>query len=175
MVYIGSGAERIIEDYELSRYACYLIVQNGDPRKKVITLGQSYFAIKTQQQELIENCDELTEEQKRLSIRNEMIFHNKYLAEATQMAGVTEPKDFAIFQNKGYSFRNSLLKKESELGILGHVLHDGRHTFSTFAKEYGVDEYARKKFMGHSIKDLTDRVYTHMDIEWFRTEIEKIL
>ncbi|WP_313184065.1 tyrosine-type recombinase/integrase [Lacrimispora sp.] len=73
------------------------------------------------------------------------------------------------------SFRNSLLKKESELGILGHVLHDGRHTFSTFAKEYGVDEYARKKFMGHSIKDLTDRVYTHMDIEWFRTEIEKIL
>jgi len=60
-----------------------------------------------------------------------------------------------------------LLKKESELGIWGHVLHNGRHTFSTFAKEYGVDEYARKKFMGHSIKDLTDRVYTHMDIEWF--------
>ncbi len=73
------------------------------------------------------------------------------------------------------SFRNSLLKKEAELGILGHVLHDGRHTFSTHAKEYGVDDYARKKFMGHSIKDLTDRVYTHMDIEWFRTEIERIL
>ena len=73
------------------------------------------------------------------------------------------------------SYRNYLLKKESELGILGHVLHDGRHTFSTFAKEYGIEEYARKKFMGHSIKDLTDRVYTHMDIEWFRIEIEKIL
>lgn len=102
MVYIGSGAERIIEDYELSRYACYLIVQNGDPRKKVIALGQSYFAIKTQQQELIENYDELTEEQKRLAIRTEMIFHNKSLAEAAQMAGVIEPKDFAIFQNKGY-------------------------------------------------------------------------
>ena len=102
MVYIGSGAERIIEDYELSRYACYLIVQNGDPRKKVIALGQSYFAIKTQQQELIENYDELTEEQKRLAIRTEMIFHNKSLAEAAQMAGVIDPKDFAIFQNKGY-------------------------------------------------------------------------
>lgn len=102
MVYLGSGAERTIEDYELSRYACYLIVQNGDPRKKVIALGQSYFAIKTQQQELIENYDELTEEQKRLAIRTEMIFHNKSLAEAAQMAGVIEPKDFAIFQNKGY-------------------------------------------------------------------------
>lgn len=102
MVYIGSGAERTVEDYELSRYACYLIVQNGDPRNKVIALGQSYFAIKTQQQELIENYAELSEEQKRLAIRNEMIFHNKSLAEAAQMAGVIEPKDFAIFQNKGY-------------------------------------------------------------------------
>lgn len=52
MVMLGSGAERNIEDYELSRYACYLIVQNGDSRKKVIALGQSYFAVKTRQQEL---------------------------------------------------------------------------------------------------------------------------
>lgn len=95
-------AVKEITDFKLSRYASYLIVQNGDPRKKVIALGQSYFAIKTQQQELIENYDELSEEQKRLAIRNEMIFHNKSLAEAAQMAGVTEPKDFAIFQNKGY-------------------------------------------------------------------------
>ena len=95
-------AVKEIMDFELSRYASYLIVQNGDPRKKVIALGQSYFAIKTQQQKLIENYDELSEEQKRLAIRNEMIFHNKSLAEAAQMAGVTEPKDFAIFQNKGY-------------------------------------------------------------------------
>lgn len=73
------------------------------------------------------------------------------------------------------SFRHSLLKKEEELGISGHVLHDGRHTFSTMAKKYGINEFARKKIMGHAIKDLTDRVYTHMDIEWFRNEIEKIL
>lgn len=95
-------AVKEITDFKLSRYASYLIVQNGDPRKKVIALGQSYFAIKTQQQELIENYDELSEEQKRLAIRSEMIFHNKSLAEAAQMAGVIEPKDFAIFQNKGY-------------------------------------------------------------------------
>ena len=60
MVNIGSGAERELDDIQLSSYACYLIVQNGDPRKKVIALGQSYFAIKTRQQELIENFDELS-------------------------------------------------------------------------------------------------------------------
>jgi len=102
MVNIGSGAGRELEDYKLSRYACYLIVQNSDPRKKVIALGQSYFAIKTRQQELIENYDDLSENQRRLAIRNEMIKHNKSLAEAAQMAGVVEPRDYAIFQNKGY-------------------------------------------------------------------------
>lgn len=102
MVNIGSGAEREVDDIELSRYACYLIVQNGDPRKKVIALGQSYFAIKTRQQELIENYDSLSEDSKRLAIRNEMKAHNKSLAEAAKQAGVTEPVNYAIFQNKGY-------------------------------------------------------------------------
>lgn len=102
MVNIGSGAERELDDYQLSRYACYLIVQNGDARKKVIALGQSYFAIKTRQQELIDNYDELNENQKRLAIRNEMVAHNKSLAEAARMSGIVEPVDYAIFQNKGY-------------------------------------------------------------------------
>ena len=60
MVDIGSGTEREVSDYELSRYACYLIMQNGDPRKEIIALGQTYFAIKTRQQEVIENYDSLT-------------------------------------------------------------------------------------------------------------------
>ena len=102
MVDIGSGAEREIDDVMLSRYACYLIVMNGDPRKEVIAIGQTYFAVKTRQQELIDNYEELTEDQKRLAIRNEMIAHNKSLAEAAQMAGVVDPRDYAIFQNKGY-------------------------------------------------------------------------
>ena len=102
MVNIGSGAEREIEDVMLSRYACYLIVMNGDPRKEAIAVGQTYFAIKTRQQELIENYEELSEDQKRLAIRNEMIAHNKSLAEAAQLAGIQEPRDYAIYQNYGY-------------------------------------------------------------------------
>lgn len=102
MVRLGSGAKREIEDIALSRYACYLIVMNGDPRKEVIALGQTYFAVKTRQQELIEDYDRLTEEQKRLAIRNEMKRHNSALANAAQGAGVKQPVDFAIFQNYGY-------------------------------------------------------------------------
>lgn len=102
MVDIGSGAERKVNDIQLSRYACYLIMQNGDPRKEVIAIGQTYFAVKTRQQEIIENYDILTENQKRLAIRNEIIAHNKALAEVARQAGITEPMEYAVFQNWGY-------------------------------------------------------------------------
>jgi len=104
MVDIGSAAKREIEDYRLSRYACYLIVQNGDPSKPVIANGQTYFAMQTRRQEL--NDDEkfarLTEDDKRLAIRNELAEHNKYLAAAAKDAGVDTPLDYAIFQDHGY-------------------------------------------------------------------------
>lgn len=102
MVNLGSGSQREVDDFMLSRYACYLIVMNGDPRKQVIALGQTYFAVKTRQQELVENYDELSEDQKRLAIRSEMKRHNKQLADAAHDAGVETPLEYAIFQNYGY-------------------------------------------------------------------------
>lgn len=102
LVELGNGALRQVDDIILSRYACYLIVMNGDPRKEVIALGQTYFAVKTRQQELIEDYDQLSEDQKRMAIRSEMKKHNKSLAEAAKNAGVETSRDYAIFQNYGY-------------------------------------------------------------------------
>lgn len=102
MVPIGSNAKRGFRSYQISRYGCYLIVMNGDPQKEIIAVGQTYFASKTRQQELLENYDELTDDQKRLAIRQELKDHNKSLADAAHDAGVIKPMDYAIFQNKGY-------------------------------------------------------------------------
>ena len=100
---VEAGAtQKPIIDYELSRYACYLIVMNGDPSKGKIAEGQTYFAIKTRQQELSEQFPELSEDEKRLAIREELKRHNKSLADAAHDAGVVEPRDYATFQNYGY-------------------------------------------------------------------------
>ena len=104
MVDIGSGAQRPVEDVRLSRYACYLIVQNGDPSKPVIANGQAYFAMQTRRQELADdaNFSKLSEADKRLAIRNELATHNKQLAAAAKDAGVETALDYAIFQDHGY-------------------------------------------------------------------------
>lgn len=105
MVPIGSGAKREIDDVKLSRYACYLIVQNADPIKEIVALGQTYFAVQTRLQEIqqLQAYQQLkTEEEKRMFLRKEMLEHNKHLADAAKGAGVVEPMDYAIFQNHGY-------------------------------------------------------------------------
>ncbi len=105
MVPIGSGAERPMASYKLSRYACYLIVQNAEPSKEVVALGQTYFAVQTRLQEIrqMEEYNSLSnEDEKRLFLRNEMSKHNTQLAAAAKDAGVIAPVDYAIFQNHGY-------------------------------------------------------------------------
>ena len=104
LVELGSGAKRRIQDYCLSRYACYLVVQNGDPKKTVIANGQTYFAVQTRRQELADDDDfqQLDENEKRLFLRQELRSHNKQLVEAARQAGVESNLDFAIFQNHGY-------------------------------------------------------------------------
>lgn len=105
MIELGKGAEKEFDSVKLSRYACYLVVQNADPGKEIVALGQTYFAIQTRLQE-ISQMDEFnrltTEDEKRLFLRDEMAAHNKLLAEAAKDAGVIEPFDYAIFQNHGY-------------------------------------------------------------------------
>lgn len=99
---LANNATRKIEDIKLTRYACYLIVQNSDPRKSIVALGQTYFSMQTRKQELQENFDSLSEEQKRLAIRKDLKEHNKHLVNAASDAGVKTTIDYARFQNFGY-------------------------------------------------------------------------
>ncbi|HMD67833.1 MAG TPA: DNA damage-inducible protein D [Chitinivibrionales bacterium] len=95
-------ATKEVVDYRLSRYACYLIVQNGDPRKEVIALGQTYFAIQTRRQEVADYFNQLDEDNKRLVIRGDIKQWNQMLAEAAHNAGVISDDEYAAFQNAGY-------------------------------------------------------------------------
>ena len=99
MVELGRGAQREVKTVYLSRYACYLVIQNADPEKDIVALGQTYFAVQTRRQEL---SDQMIEDERRLLLRDEITKHNLKLADAAKRAGVVQPIDYAIFQNHGY-------------------------------------------------------------------------
>ena len=112
MIEIGKGGMREVAVTLLSRYACYLVVQNADPAKDSVAMGQTYFAVQTRRQEL---TDQAIEDERRLLLRGEMRQHNAQLADAARGAGVIEPFDYAIFQNHGY------------MGLYGGLTADGIH------------------------------------------------
>ena len=100
MINLGKGGQRKVSDYKLSRYACYLIAQNGDSRKKVIALAQTYFAIQTRKHELLEQeYNNLTEDEKRFYQRDLTKKGNNSLNQTAKKAGV---KNFDKFHNAGY-------------------------------------------------------------------------
>lgn len=103
MIEVGKGARRKVADVLLSRYACYLVIQNSDPTKEIVALGQTYFAVQTRRQEEADQLAGLSEEQKRLYLRGQLVTHNKQLAETAYGAGVVQSGDFAVFQDHGYA------------------------------------------------------------------------
>lgn len=121
MIEIGKTASREIKDTYLSRYACYLIMQNADPSKEIVALGQTYFAIQTRRQEV---NDQRMEDQKRVYLRNEITAHNKHLAVTAAKAGV---KNYGVFTNYGYmglygGMKLQELKKHKHLDIKQNIL-----------------------------------------------------
>ncbi len=114
MIIIGKGAERQIDNIRITRYGCYLTVQNADSSKPIVAQAQTYFALQTRRAEILLDNSPLTEEeQRRLLLRSEMKKHNSQLAGAAKEAGVTTAKDYAIFQNSGYQgLYNGLTKSD---------------------------------------------------------------
>jgi DNA-damage-inducible protein D len=151
MVKLGSGGQRKIDDYQLSRYACYLLIQNADPAKPIVALGQTYFAIQTRRQELGDELAALPEDQLRLLRRSQMNIYNNQLAQAAQNAGVIEPFDFAIFTDHGYK------------GLYGGLGAKDIHTRKGLKKSQeildfmGSDELAANIFRASQTKQKLER------------------
>ena len=102
MIKAGKGAEREVETWLMSRYVCYLAVQNADPTKVIVSQAQTYFALQTRRAEKYLDEAFSEEEEKRLLLRGEMKKHNSRLASAAKDAGVITNKDYGVFQNAGY-------------------------------------------------------------------------
>ena len=170
MIDLGKGAKRKVESIKLSRYACYLIVQNADPSKELVALGQTYFAVQTRMQEIQQMAaynNLNSENEKRLFLRNELTKHNTQLASAAKQAGVIEPVDYAIFQNHGY------------MGLYGGLDAKGIHTKKRLKKSQQILDHmgstelaanlfratqTEEKLRNENIKGKQKANHTHLEV-----------
>ena len=173
----GIGSKPIL-DYELSRYACYLIVQNGDPRKEVIALGQTYFAIQTYRQEVADHFNQLDEDNRRLVIRGDIKQWNQMLAETAHNAGVITNEEFAIFQNAGYmGLYGGLgvddIHKRKELEV-GQKILDYMGSTELIANLFRISQ-TEEKLRKDQVKGAEIATDVHYNVgKEVRTAIEKI-
>ena len=170
MIDLGKGAKRKVESIKLFRYACYLIVQNADPSKELVALGQTYFAVQTRMQEIQQMAaynNLNSENEKRLFLRNELTKHNTQLAAAAKQAGVIEPVDYAIFQNHGY------------MGLYGGLDAKGIHTKKRLKKSQQILDHmgstelaanlfratqTEEKLRNENIKGKQKANHTHLEV-----------
>jgi DNA-damage-inducible protein D len=170
LIKAGKGAQRKIEDYRLTRYACYLIVQNADPSKPIVALGQTYFAVQTRRQEIADELalSTLPEDQKRLIYRSEMTVLNTRLSEAAKNAGVIKPDDFAIFQDHGYmGLYNGL--RENDIHAHKGLTSDSQHILDYMGSDELIANafrasLARQKLEADQVKDKEAANRTHHQV-----------
>ncbi len=142
MIEVGKGARRKVEDVHLTRYACYLLVENADPSKPIVALGQAYFAVQTRRQEIADELEltALPEDQKRIILRSMLATFNVRLQEAAQQAGVIEPSDFATFYDHGY------------MGLYGGLRENDIHTRKGLTSDkQKISDYMGSEELGANI------------------------
>lgn len=163
MVEVGSGSQREINDFHLSRFACYLIAQNGDPRKPEIAAAQKYFAIQTRRQEL---SDELIADLERLELRKQVSEEFKALSSAAQQAGV-QSKMFGVFHDAGYKgLYGGLGQQEIKAKKLipeKENLADRMNTTELAANQFRMTQ-TREKLARERIHDQQQAIRTHEDV-----------